>query len=227
MIHYDDIKPWGRSFAEYRSMFALTNADLERKILGCADGPASFNCAMRRLGKNVVSADPLYQFTADEIRRRIAETADDVLKQTYDNRDKFLWNAIPSIEELGKVRGKAMEEFLADYETVENRGRYVCAGLPSLPFHDNRFDLAVSSHFLFLYTDNLSCSFHVQSVGELCRVAREVRIFPILDANANRSEYVDEVVRAVESDGRTAAEVRVPYEFQKGGNVMLKITGNF
>ncbi len=208
-------------------MFALTDADLDRTILGCADGPASFNCTMRRLGKNVISADPLYRYSVREIRNRIDVTAEDVLKQTFDNRDKFRWNAIPSIEALERIRRTAMDEFLADFERVESRRGYVCAELPSLPFRDGEFGLAVSSHFLFLYTDNLSGRFHVDSVRELCRVAREARIFPILDANANRSKYIDDVVRAVESDGRIAEEVRVPYEFQKGGNVMLKITGNY
>ena len=35
--------PWGRSFDEYRRMFVLTGDDLAGTILGCGDGPASFN----------------------------------------------------------------------------------------------------------------------------------------------------------------------------------------
>src|SRR6478672_2260093 len=66
--------PWGRSFDEYRRMFRLSEEDLSRPggILGCADGPAAFNAAMRAMGRRrVVSCDPLYQFGADEIRARI------------------------------------------------------------------------------------------------------------------------------------------------------------
>ena len=37
------VVPWGRTFDEYRRMFALTNADAAGGVLGCADGPASFN----------------------------------------------------------------------------------------------------------------------------------------------------------------------------------------
>ncbi len=36
--------PWGRSLDEYQGMFALSPDDLAGKIIGCADGPASFNC---------------------------------------------------------------------------------------------------------------------------------------------------------------------------------------
>jgi hypothetical protein len=39
----DQVVPWGRSFDEYRRMFALSDDDLGLRILGCADGPASFN----------------------------------------------------------------------------------------------------------------------------------------------------------------------------------------
>jgi hypothetical protein len=38
-----EIVPWGRSLAEYQLMFALAEIDLPQKILGCGDGPVSFN----------------------------------------------------------------------------------------------------------------------------------------------------------------------------------------
>ena len=43
----DQIVPWGRSFDEYVRMFGLTDLDLGKTILGCGDGPASFNATMR------------------------------------------------------------------------------------------------------------------------------------------------------------------------------------
>ena len=49
-------------------MFDLTNVDLETQILGCGDGPASFNAEMKALGHTVVSVDPIYQFSADQIK---------------------------------------------------------------------------------------------------------------------------------------------------------------
>ncbi len=63
----EQIVPWGRSFGEYVRMFALTEADLEKRILGCGDGPASFNAAMFRRGRRVVSVDPLYGFSAEQV----------------------------------------------------------------------------------------------------------------------------------------------------------------
>jgi hypothetical protein len=42
----DRVVPWGRSFDEYVAMFALSSEDLGRRILGCNDGPASFNSGL-------------------------------------------------------------------------------------------------------------------------------------------------------------------------------------
>jgi hypothetical protein len=53
----NEVIPWGRSFDEYRRMFALSGDDLAGTILGCGDGPASFNAEATALGHRVVSCD--------------------------------------------------------------------------------------------------------------------------------------------------------------------------
>jgi SAM-dependent methyltransferase len=222
-IGYHDVKPWGRSFDEYVRMFSLTPADLKRKIMGCGDGPASFNAELTERGGNITSVDPVYNFSADKIRQRIRETYDDVIGQTRKNQDKFIWQEIGSVEELGRIRMSAMEKFLEDFPAGRIQKRYIPGALPSLPFVDKEFDLALCSHFLFLYTDNLSLEFHLRSIKELCRVSNEIRIFPLLDVNVNRSLYVDHVIDFLRTGKRNVTEVKVPYEFQKGGNTMLKI----
>ena len=42
-------------------MFGLNEAAIHRRILGCGDGPASFNAEMSRNGHAVVSVHPLLQ----------------------------------------------------------------------------------------------------------------------------------------------------------------------
>ena len=113
MFTLDKVVPWGRSFEEYRRMFALSDDDLKGRILGCGDGPASFNAEATRRGARVISCDPLYAFNADQIRERIAATSHDVLEQTKRNAKEFVWDEITSIEELRRVRMAAMNEFLA------------------------------------------------------------------------------------------------------------------
>lgn len=67
----NEVVPWGRNLEEYRLMFALSEADLNAKILGCGDAPASFNAQMTKLGYSVTSIEPIYQFSAQEIRERV------------------------------------------------------------------------------------------------------------------------------------------------------------
>jgi hypothetical protein len=222
-LRYEEAVPWGRSFDEYRRMFKLSETDLKRKILGCADGPASFNAEMFRQGHRVVSCDPLYQFTHEQIKARIDATYHTVMEQTRRNQDRFVWDAIPSLDALGETRMSAMRDFLADYGTGGRDGRYVAAELPALPFAPRTFDLALCSHFLFLYSDNFSLDFHLQAVDTLCSVAREVRIFPILDYNAETSAHLMPVRKHLAESGRHAFVETVPYEFQRGGNQMLRI----
>ena len=91
-----DVVPWGRSFDEYVAMFGLTAADLRGRILGCGDGPASFNAIATERGYRVISADPLYVFTADEIRRRIEDTAHTIGAEIRRNPQEVRASYVPS-----------------------------------------------------------------------------------------------------------------------------------
>jgi hypothetical protein len=223
MFTLDQIVPWGRSFDEYRAMFALSDGDLRSTMLGCADGPASFNAGAAARGCRVVSCDPLYGFEADAIRARIDATYDVVMEQTRRNVDEFVWSGVANVEELGRIRMQAMQTFLADYDAGKREGRYVDAELPALPFAKTMFDLAVCSHFLFLYTDQLTEAFHLASIRELCRVAREVRVFPLVALGSVPSRHVEPVVTQLKRLDYSVAVERVPYEFQRGANAMMRI----
>jgi SAM-dependent methyltransferase len=219
----DTVVPWGRSYEEYVSMFGLTEADLGLRILGCGDGPAAFNAALTGRGGRIVSLDPVYAFDADQIRGRIAETCETVLTQLRRNRDDFVWGVIPSVEALGSLRMAAMETFLADFDAGKRAGRYMPGELPSLPFADGEFDLALSSHFLFLYSDLLSARFHLEALREMLRVACEVRVFPLVTLANEKSPHLGFVTEQLASLGYGAEVRKVSYEFQRGGNEMLVI----
>ena len=223
MFTLEQVVPWGRSFDEYRAMFALTDADLAGRLLGCGDGPASFNAIATRRGANVVSCDPLYRCSAADIQARVADTYAEVIEQTTRNRHEFVWETIPSVDELGRVRMAAMQEFLRDYPPGIQEGRYIEAELPSLPFEDGQFDLALCSHLLFLYSTQLGEAFHLAAVRELCRVAGEVRIFPLLALGGRPSPFVETCAAGVRAAGADVSIERVPYEFQRGGNEMMRI----
>ena len=192
-------------------------------MLDCAGGPASFNAEGTRGRQSIVSCDPLYRFEAAQIEGRIAATCEDVLEQTRRNAAEFIWSSIRSIDELKNLRLSAMRRFLDDYPAGRLEGRYVSAELPRLPFADRFFDLALSSHFLFLYTEQFDQLFHRESILEMCRVAEEVRVFPLLALGAVRSRHVDPIVDDLRRLGFDVSLDTVPYEFQRGGNQMMRV----
>jgi len=220
----ESVVPWGRNLNEYVKMFSITSNDLQLRILDCAGGPASFNVEMKRRGYNVISCDPIYQFSVNEIAQRIQETYQKIVEGTKVTREDFVWQDIQSPEHLGQVRMAAMEQFLLDLPWGIQQGRYITCELPKLPFDTNQFDLALCSHFLFTYSDLLSEDFHITSIQELCRVATEVRIFPLLkNFSTGVSEMLSLVMKELSSQGYNLEIKPVPYEFQKGGNQMLRV----
>lgn len=220
----DEVVPWGRSYEEYLAMFALSDETARTtRLLGCGDGPASFNAALSGRGGDIVSVDPIYRFSAAELQARIDAVYGTVMEQTRLNAHEFVWTAIPSLETLGRIRSEAMAAFLEDFPAGVAEGRYRVAELPSLPFSDRTFDLALCSHLLFLYGEQLSEEFHYQSIRELCRVAAEVRIFPLLELGAVESRHLRPVIRRLQAEGYAAEIVPVPYEFQRGGDRMLQV----
>jgi ubiquinone/menaquinone biosynthesis C-methylase UbiE len=133
--------------------------------------------------------------------------------------EQFNWEQFGSLEGLGKIRMKSMKQFLNDYEQGKEEGRYIAASLPKLPFDDNSFDIALSSHFLLLYSDILDLDFHLKAIDEMLRISSEVRIFPVVDLNSKLSVHLSEILEKYPNHEL----VKVNYEFQKDGNQMLKI----
>ena len=95
--------------------------------------------------------------------------------------------------------------------------------MPDLPFDDGAFDLALSSHLLFLYSEQFDLGFHVRALEEMLRVAAEVRVFPLLQIGGTPSPHVEGVVNAVGSRDASVTIEPVGYEFQRGGNRMLRL----
>lgn len=219
----ENVVPWGRSLEDYIGMFDLSSADLNQRILDCGGGPASFNAELTSKGCRVVSCDPLYRFSTGDIARRIDETYAVILDGVESEKERFVWTRIGSPARLGEIRMSAMRRFLEDFDAGLGQGRYVAEGLPKLPFGADEFDLALSSHFLFLYSEQLDTDFHVVSILEMLRVARQARIFPLLDMDGKLSAHLRPVLRELERQGHEPRLQEVPYEFQRGGCQMLLV----
>ncbi|WP_339315715.1 SAM-dependent methyltransferase [Paenibacillus sp. FSL R10-2734] len=213
----------GRTFEEYLQMFDLQEADLVgRRILDCPAGACSFTAIANQLGGDVTAADIAYYYSTDELADKGVQDIEHVRSELDKVRDNFAWDYFESIEDLTQTRSRALNDNTKDRRQTPER--YVPVILPNLPFSNEAFDLTLSAHFLFMYSDRLDYDFHLKAVNELMRVTRdELRIFPLVDLACKRYEHLDRLIDELVSQGFTTEETEVPYEFQKGANQMLII----
>lgn len=222
-FNLDGVVPWGRSAEEYAALFALASLPASARVLDCGGGPSSFTIEMTERGFHAVSADPLYGLEKQAIEERMQRARHSILDGITKAHDRFVWKFLKSPEAAVAHRMATMHRFLADYDAGRAAGRYVHAALPVLPFPDRAFDIALSSHLLFLYDHHFDLAFHLASIREMLRVGAEARIFPLLDLSGNRSALVAPVVQTLRAEGFSVSLDTVPYEFQKGGNQMMRV----
>ena len=223
VVKLEKIVPFGRSLDEYIRMFDLSSEDLQKRILGAGDGPASFNAEGTAKGYKITSIDPIYQFDGAEIKQRFDAVVDNIIGQVIATPNNWVWNYHKNPQDLKANRIKALERFLKDYDRGKKEGRYLAQELPNLDFSDRSYDLALCSHFLFLYSEQLDRDFHIAAIEEMLRVSSEVRIFPLLTLMQETSPYLDFVMDRFNNLGYLVSIVKVPYELQPGANKMLVI----
>jgi hypothetical protein len=175
------------------------------------------------MGGKVVSADPVYQFSSEQIRSRIEELYPEIMEQMSKTAKNYVWSNIKSVSDLGKIRMDAMNKFLLDFSSAPE-GRYINSNLPDLPFESLQFDLALCSHYLFLYSDQVSENEHLAAITELCRVAKEIRVYPLIALDGTKSKHLEAVKGLLKDLNRTVLFKTTNYEFQKGATEMLVAT---
>jgi hypothetical protein len=213
----------GRTFNEYMAMFDLTKEELTgRRILDCPAGACSFTAIANQLGADVTAADIAYYYDFQQLKEKGIQDLEHAMNSVAKVQENYVWDYFKSVAGLQKHRIQALTDCSNDMKLSPNR--YVPAALPVLPFDDKQFDLTLSAHFLFTYADRLDYGFHLQTIQELFRVTKqEIRIFPLIDLSCKRYEHLDKLIASLQQQGLTAVETKVPYEFQKGANSMLKI----
>lgn len=213
----------GRTFEEYMKMFSLKEAELTGlRILDCPAGACSFTARSNQLGIDVTAADIAYYYSTDELANKGIQDIEHAMSELSKVRDNYVWDFFKSLEELSQARSKALYDNTKDRRQTPER--YVPVVLPNLPFTDQTFDLTLSAHFLFMYSDRLDYDFHLRTVNELMRVTRgELRIFPLVDLSCKRYAHLDRLVDELIRQGFAVEELEVSYEFQKGANQMLTI----
>ncbi|MGF1482763.1 MAG: class I SAM-dependent methyltransferase [Opitutales bacterium] len=224
-LFLDSVAFYGRTLREYRAFFQLSDADLNsRRILDVSAGCASFCAEATRLGAEVTAVDPLYDRSPTALAALARHDIAQVLARARSGEEGFVFSFFKDFDEVERLRRAALESFLSDYLHGRAQQRYVPGALPELPFADDSFDCALCGHFLLLYAYQFSEAFHRAALGELLRVAREVRLYPLIQPDGTAPVFLDSLLLELRSQGHRATIVPLEYEFFRGANQMLQLT---
>ena len=170
-----------------------------KSILNCPGGPSTATKELLNLGINSVAIDPMYINNQQQLQDIALKDFELLIAKHMERKKQFPDYAISNeeIETHFNILKKAFPFFIEDYEEHKKKGHYQAASLPTLPFKDHQFDICWSTNLLFLYShkqyggasifDTLSYQWHVESIIEILRVAKEVYITPVSKCYVNES----------------------------------------
>ncbi|MCH9644573.1 MAG: hypothetical protein K0U29_08530 [Gammaproteobacteria bacterium] len=216
------ISAWIYDKDDYIQMFGLDEQDLGKRILDYPAGISSFNAEMHREGHTVSSGDAIYHITPEEMRQHAeqvfhhyAKNLKSMLDELHDESDVSYAGIVGSWE-------KRKDIFLEDYPLGLQEKRYQAIQLPRLPFENHSYELALCSDLIF-HTQPLGNHSINACVAELCRVAEEVRIFPLMNELGKVSESLGPIMLFLQQQNFGLEVKQVPFEKVKGGNAMLRV----
>lgn len=216
---------WGNHLNEYRDMFDLSEENLNMSLLEYGCGLSAFNAEMHaiqhELSKPIVSFDPLFALDKTLLSLKATSMMEDLIQELQKKQDQFDFSQYGHFETFITARRDGVAEFLADYETGHAEKRYLPLTDKTLPCHDFQFEFALSSHYLFLGNEDLA--FHLDVIRELARVAKEVRIFPLIDGTGQPSALLGPVLLGLQQAGYGAEVRKVDYHLYPKGNAMLRV----
>jgi hypothetical protein len=189
-----------RPLFDYCREFALTREDLlAGRILDCPGGASPFGAQVRARGGEVVSVDPAYSRSGDELRGMIEHNLAATPDWIAAKGEAVDWSDLGSPNALLRAFEPSADLFLADY--AAHPEHYVAGSLPDLPLPDGHARLALSSFLLFAYPDVFDVDAHVAALCELVRVADEARVFPLVDSDATPYPHLEQVRAALDVHG--------------------------
>ncbi|KTD08652.1 hypothetical protein [Legionella jamestowniensis] len=214
---------WGHHADEYQEMFHLTDTDKNARILEYGCGPSAVNVELTKQSRQIISADPLFMLDKDTLYSKVDLIFADMVERVIRDQDKFDFSFYGSPQALIHKRREGMKQFFADYEQGKKEKRYYGINDYALPFDNFSFDFALSSHYLFADLDDQDVEFHLKVIKELARVAKEVRIFPLIDRHNQPSPFLGPVLLGLQQENFGAEVREVAYHLQPSGNAMLRV----
>ncbi len=214
---------WGHHVSDYQEMFDLSDIFSHGPLLEYGCGASAVNAELHEKGSPMVSLDPLFSMPKDKLRPEVYRCFEERVEQVMSFQAQFNVDKYGSIEEFFATRRAGMARFFEDYDRGTREGRYQSIPNGPLPFQDVAFDLAFCSHYFFASAKDQSVEWHIETFRELARVAREVRIFPLIQREGEPSELLGPVLLGLQQAnfGTEVREVRCA--LYPEGNAMLRV----
>ncbi|MBX9869015.1 MAG: hypothetical protein K2X63_04400, partial [Burkholderiaceae bacterium] len=171
---------WGHTLAEYQLMFDLGPRLLKQRILEIGFGPSSLNSELTQQGGQVISCHELYSFPYQKIVETAACGFQQLAIRLKESQHQFVWKNYADAKALLQSREQVHQAWLADLKAGLAARRYQATIMPTLAFPDHEFGLALCANTQFGHWASTDLNFHLAAIKELCRVAHEVRVFPLL-----------------------------------------------
>lgn len=214
---------WGHHTKEYKEMFDLSDTELSLPLLEYGCGPSAFNSTIHDNNPSVVSMDPLFALSKRELFEKATAMFDErarVLRSTPLLLDVAAYGGLEAFIEY---RRQGMALFFKDYDDGVIAKRYRADAIEALPFPDFSFNLALSSHYFFADGEGLSVEKALTMIKALARVAKEVRIFPLLNRPSVTSEQLGPVLLGLQQENYGVEVREVACSLYPAGNAMLRI----
>lgn len=215
---------WGNTLTDYQQMFDMEFSTFKGRLLEFASGPSGVNAKLTEQGVSVVSYDQRFKLPAPGLRDITEQDFEQALKSVQQNSQHYQWQTYASPMVLAESRRAGIERFFDDYTQGVVDKRYLAGDewMP-LPFADFNFDLVISAHFFLQESDCYSLDWQVQMIVELCRVGRELRIFPLVNERGETATMLGPLMQALQQR-QIGVEIReVNYHFVPNDNAMLRV----
>lgn len=221
-MQLEKVPGWIYNLADYKQMFDLSSADMTRKILDFPGGISSFNKEMLQLGHTVISGDEYYSLDEAEMKKHIAKRLSLNEKMLREHLGRLKVSDEKSLQKIITAWHQSADLFLNDYKAGRASQRYQAMSMPKLPFDNGMFDLVLCRDILF-HSQTKENYQPQELLVELCRVANEVRVYPLQDESGEMPQELGPIMLMFQQNNFGVEVREVKYELQKGGNAMLRV----
>ena len=215
---------WGLSYDNVIAMFAIKEHDLHKKILNCMGVPSGFNAIAHQNKLDVTTCSDVYGSDKETLQSKAKREIKQAVEFIKANPDRFNSCVVDTPEKYQDFLEENLKIFFKHYDEGKTRRLYSSEALPEIAFGNHQFDLAICPHFIFNGNSNFTEPFQFECIKELCRVADECRIFPVLDSAGHTPSQLDSLRESLRAAGYRTSIETVDYELLKKGNKMLKVT---